>query len=258
MLRHQFRPTSINHRMLCNTWKVQWWYDMGTWQAKYTHQSCSRHKERSVTTAVQTIPSRIPGSNNAASRLVALLKLRTCCVYLFFPSTPRLPQPHQPLNPTTIWHTHRTRWPGSDSGAGASRQLALSGRASSSLWTKGWWMTGCRYPEPFCNNSRPQAAPHLSLPSTVPARRRSITVYRARPKRPVNYKTFFPRSERVRDVNVKTAAWSFSDPQDAFFQCSSVRLLGKSKILQLRTVLSLLSGRTASCLHLVKLQLWNQ
>lgn len=56
----------------------------------------------------------------------------------------------QGLSPT-VWHTHRTRWPGREAEAGASRQLALSGRSSSSLWRKGGGdgYHGSRYPKPL-------------------------------------------------------------------------------------------------------------
>lgn len=63
-------------------------------------------------------------------------KMRTCCPYLSSPSTPRLPHTYPSLNPS-IWHTHRTRWPGREAEAGARRLVALSGRSSSSLWGKG-------------------------------------------------------------------------------------------------------------------------
>ena len=118
---------------------------------------------------------------------------------------------------------------------------------------------GSRYPKPLWNNSSSSAAPHLSLPSTDPARRRSITVYRARPKRPFNYKTFFfPWRDRVRSLNALGVTYvAFCDPQYVFPPGRLVQTV-KSQILQLRTVLSLLSGAPAACLHSARLRLWNQ
>lgn len=105
---------------------------------------------------------------------------------------------------------------------------------------KGDGYHGSRYPKPLCNNSSSSAAPHLSLPSTVPARRRSITVYRARPKRPVNYKTvffFFPgEKESVVLMRKQQPIGALCDPEYGFSSGSLVQTPVKSQILQLRTV----------------------
>lgn len=66
------------------------------------------------------------------------------------------------LRSTTIWHTHRSRWPGTraEAGAGLSSLLCDEG---------GWWTRR------LCSLCIRGSAPHLSLPSAAPARRRSIT-----------------------------------------------------------------------------------
>lgn len=143
---------------------------------------------------------------NAASRLVAVIKLRTCHIYLFSsPPTPRLPHTHPslslarlpPFGPLTV----------PDGQVGRLWQVPIANSPSPVALRplcgeKGDAHHGSRYPKPLLNNSSSSAAPHLSLPSTISARRRSITVSRARPKRPSTTKGFFPRSEKALSVAV--------------------------------------------------------
>lgn len=104
---------------------------------------------------------------------------------------------------------------------------------------KGDGYHGSRYPTPLLNNSSSSAAPHLSLASTAPARRRSITVYTERVQNAQSTtKRFFFTLERK-------SPWSkcansnllgfFCDPQYVFFPGSLVQTLAKSQILQLRS-----------------------
>ncbi len=129
--------------------------------------------------------------NNAASRSVAAIKLRTCCLYLFIPCNPPSPS-HISISQSPSFGTLTAP----DGQVGRRRQVPVANSPSPVVLLpfcgeKGDGYHDSRCPKPLWNNSSSSAAPHLSLPSTVPARRRSITVYWARPKRPVNYKTSF-------------------------------------------------------------------
>lgn len=73
--------------------------------------------------------------------LVAVIKLRTYSTYSIYTCSSPSP-PHISQFPT-IWHTHRTRWPG----IGRRRQVPVANSPSPvalllpSLWRKrGWWM----------------------------------------------------------------------------------------------------------------------
>lgn len=148
---------------------------------KKTPQTCSMQTQRALHVSKgsgedgQT--SGLTQSSNAAMRLVVAIKKN--CAHMLYTCSRHPPHTHLPaplfLTSTrlnrTIWHTHRTRWPGRVAVIGASRQLVLPG---GSRWRKGWWEAEGLRIQRLSETAAPAAAPHLSLPSA--RRRSSITV----------------------------------------------------------------------------------
>lgn len=127
-------------------------------------------------------------SNNAASRLVAVANkiahmLNIPVHSIHAPSPSHIHLSISPFGTLTAPDGQVGRLAGAKSPSAAAL-LPLCGEKGDG------YHHGSRYPKLLLNNSSSSAAPHLCLPSTAPARRRSITVYRARPKRPFNYKAF--------------------------------------------------------------------
>lgn len=139
------------------------------------------------------------GSWPPASTLMQQHRQQHSCAHVVqyipvHPKQARSPHTRPSLSPT-IWHTHRTDGQVGRRRQAAGCQLTLSGRRSPSNWRKRF-ISALSVSEASVKQQQqpPSAAPHLSLPSTVPARRRSITVERTHPKR----KPFPPpRREKV-------------------------------------------------------------